>query len=91
VGTYNPLLTEVGREHDMSVMNGVETMKSAAFASTTIRPTVMAPNFSPGPAAYPAPSLDTQFPRVTFAVSKTGRDGRYTGDNFDGRGDDSTT
>lgn len=32
-GTYDPQVTETGREHDMQTRNGAEAMKSASFAS----------------------------------------------------------
>lgn len=90
-GTYAPMLTASGREHDMSVMNGVERMKSAAFASGTQRSGVAVPSASPGPGAY-APVFDAINPRVTHAaVSKIGRESKFTADHIDGTGDDCTT
>jgi len=88
---YTPLQTETGREHDMHVMNGAETMKSAVFASGSRRPGLAIPSAdAPGPGKYD-PNLQTVGPRVTHAPSVIGRDTRYTADHIDGTGDDCTT
>lgn len=92
-GAYSPMMTEKGRESDMHVRNGVENMKSAAFASATQRKGVsigLPGESQPGPGAY-NPSFETINPRITHTVSKTGRDGKFTGSNMDGTGDDCTT
>ena len=76
----------------MNVRNGVEKMKSAAFASKTERKGAGSPNAAsiPGPGAY-SPSHEAVNPRVTHTVSKTGRDSKFPGSNMDGTADDSAT
>ena len=89
---YTVLLTETGRESDMSVMNGAEAMKSYVFASTTERKTDMAlPNaYVPGPGTY-NPNFQSIEPDEHNILQKTGRDSHYVADQIDGAGDDSTT
>jgi hypothetical protein len=89
-GTYEPLVTETGRESAMHSRNGTETMKSASFASMSKRAGVAHNTATPGPGAY-EPRQEAVNQRVTHAVSRTGRDARYAGDHVDGTGDDCTT
>ena len=89
-GAYEPQCTENGREHGMSVQNGAEKMKSAAFASTTKRGRVVIASDGPGPAAY-SPSFEAVETRVAGKVSTIGRDSKYPADHIDGTGDDCTT
>jgi len=89
---YNPQVTETGRESDMHRLHGVETMKSAVFASTTDRTKGMAlPQADvPGPGTY-NPNFASIEPDEHNNISKVGRDAKYTGDHIDGTGDDCTT
>jgi len=89
---YTALVTEIGRESDMAVRNGAETMKNAVFASMTERTKSMAlPNADvPGPGAY-NPNFASIEPDEHNVLQKTGRDSKYVGDRIDGSGDDSTT
>jgi len=88
---YEPKVTETGRENDMAVRNGVETMKSAVFASATSRASIELPNAAvPGPGSYD-PKYSTQEPDSHNMLLKTGRDSKYVADRIDGTGDDCTT
>ena len=90
-GTHTPMLTETGREYNMSALNGTEKMKSASFATTTKRPSPALPSASaPGPGAYD-PNFDAFNTVVRGEISKIGRDSKYTGDYIGGAGDDCTT
>ena len=91
-GTYTPLMTETGFEHDMHIMNGHEKMKSASFASTTKRPEPALPNWkNPSPAEYyPKPAASIE-PQQGNMMSKVGRASRYTSDEIDGGAEDSQT
>ena len=94
---YDSQVDEKGREHNMYTLNGVEKMKSAAFASKSQRATVVLPNaFVPGPGAY-KPDDSATIEHLPGAnpkanpLSKTGRDHHFVADNLDGMGDDSST
>ena len=90
---YTPLVTETGGEANMNVMNAGEKMKSAAFASTSKRPTLALPNRNvPGPGAYENINPDSiQANLETKPTFLVGRDVKYTGDFIDGGGEDCTT
>ena len=84
---YNPLLTEVGREFEMSVRNGVETMKSAVFASKSERTAdnSLPSRDNPGPGAYDIKDALTisHLPGAnpdSNIVSSVGRDSRFSAD-----------
>jgi len=88
---YEPKVTETGREHEMRIMNGSETMKSATFASVVPRSDIVLCNAAvPGPGSYD-PKYSTQDPDEHNVLVKTGRDSSYPGDRLDGGGEDSTT
>jgi len=94
---YVPKVDEYGREQDMHTMSEGEKMKSAAFASATIRPgPEMNNKFVPGPGSYePNDTLTTNsLPGANMqrnTISKTGRDHKFVSDNLDGVGNDSST
>jgi hypothetical protein len=85
---YTPLLTETGREAEMSVRNGVETMPMAVFQSKVARIGDITPHAmlgNPGPGTYdPNPDiLMHNLPGQNMnsnLMSKVGRDSRFTAD-----------
>jgi len=88
---YDIKVTEVGKEFDMSVRDGAETMKSSSFASTMQRPGIVLKNAAvPGPGAY-TPDFNSTDPVLGSTVSKTGRDHHFTSDNLDGGAEDAVT
>jgi hypothetical protein len=81
-GAYTPQLDETGREYDLSVMAGAETMPNATFVSKTDR--LMAntlPNKdNPGPGAYDPLFTLVEERWPDGGVLKTGRDSRFVAD-----------
>ena len=88
---YTPQLTEVGKEFDMSVMQGAETMPMAVFQSKVARigdilPKATASN--PGPGTY-NPNEKMVINHLPGAnpnsnlVSKVGRDSAFAGESID--------
>ena len=85
---YNPVLTEKGKEFDMSVREGAETMQSAVFASKAPRigdVFTMAQEQLPGPGAYDPNDKMTinHLPGAnpeSNILSQVGRDSRFTSD-----------
>ena len=70
---YNPQVTENGKEHDMTTLNGVECMKSAAFSSESKQIATYHDEAVPGPGQYD-PNFDSVEPVATNMMPQTGRD-----------------
>jgi len=70
---YDPKQTEVGKEHDMTTLNGVEEMKSAAFSSESVQRPQPHNEKNPGPGQYD-PNFESVEPSAPDLVPKTGRD-----------------
>ena len=76
----------------MSVRSGAEKMKSAAFASTTVRPGITLPEAAmPGAGTYSPDFSAISSTGMGNLLSKTGRDHKFVSDQLDGMGNDANT
>ena len=92
-GTYDPTLTETGREANMNVMSDGEKMKSSAFASNSAQRGKFAlpQAANPGAGTYSPEYKTVEVRAHPGSISKTGRDHHFVSDNLDGMGEDSNT
>lgn len=82
--SYSPQQTAIGREQNMVMRNGTETMPSATFASKVPRISNPMPKCQedlPGPGYYDPDDAAVRESLPTASVSKVGRASRYTGDS----------
>ena len=75
-GTYDPTLTETGREANMNVMSDGEKMKSSSFASNSAQRGKFAlPQAgNPGAGTYSPEFTAVEVRAHPGSISKTGRD-----------------